>query len=181
MNDGLIPQRYAKALYKFALENGKSEVVYDEMKNVILSFEANKEFSKVLANPYVSKADKEKLLLAAAGNKREEAYDNFVKLILDNKRENFAYQSALAYRKLYRKDNNISQVEIITAVKLGDGEMGKIRSLVQESCKGKTLEFTYSVNPEIIGGFVVNVDSIKMDASISNEIEQLRLNLLSRN
>lgn len=66
MNDGLIPQRYAKALYKFALENGKSEVVYDEMKNVILSFEANKEFSKVLANPYVCKADKEKLLLAAA-------------------------------------------------------------------------------------------------------------------
>lgn len=181
MNEGLIPQRYAKALYKFALENGKSEIVYDEMKVVISSFESNPDLLKVLANPYVSNSDKAQLLLAAASDKREEAYENFVKLIIENKREGFAYYSALAYRKLYRKENNISQVEIVTASELGDKEIGKICSLVQESYKGRTLEFTYKINPEIIGGFIINVDSIRMDASISNEIEQLRLNLLSRN
>lgn len=181
MNDGLIPQRYAKALYKFAIENGKSEVVYEEMKVVVSSFEANPDLLKVLANPYVSKDDKGNLLLAAAGDKREEAYENFVKLILENKRERYAYHCALAYRQIYRKENNISQVEIVTAAKLGDDELNKICNLVQESYKGKTLEFTYTINPDIIGGFIINVDSIRMDASISNEIEQLRLNLLSRN
>ena len=181
MNDGLIPQRYAKALYKFAIENGKSEVVYEEMKVVVSSFEANPDLLKVLANPYVSKDDKGNLLLAAAGDKREEAYENFVKLILENKRERYAYHCALAYRQIYRKENNISQVEVVTAAKLGDDELNKICNLVQESYKGKTLEFTYTINPDIIGGFIINVDSIRMDASISNEIEQLRLNLLSRN
>ena len=181
MSDGLIPQRYAKALYKFAIENGKSEVVYEEMKVVVSSFEANPDLLKVLANPYVSKDDKGNLLLAAAGDKREEAYENFVKLILENKRERYAYHCALAYRQFYRKENNISQVEIVTAAKLGDDELNKICNLVQESYKGKTLEFTYTINPDIIGGFIINVDSIRMDASISNEIEQLRLNLLSRN
>ena len=181
MNDGLIPQRYAKALYKFAVENGKSEVVYEEMKVVVSSFEANPDLLKVLANPYVGKDDKGNLLLAAAGEKREEAYENFVKLILENKRECYAYHCALAYRQIYRKENNISQVEVVTAAKLGDGELNKICNLVQESYKGKTLEFTYTINPDIIGGFIINVDSIRMDASISNEIEQLRLNLLSRN
>jgi F-type H+-transporting ATPase subunit delta len=72
-------------------------------------------------------------------------------------------------------------VEVVTAAKLGDDELNKICNLVQESYKGKTLEFTYTINPDIIGGFIINVDSIRMDASISNEIEQLRLNLLSRN
>jgi F-type H+-transporting ATPase subunit delta len=181
MNDGLIPQRYAKALYKFAIENGKSEVVYEEMKVVVSSFEANPDLLKVLANPYVSKDDKGNLLLAAAGDKREEAYENFVKLILENKRECYAYHCALAYRQIYRKENNISQVEVVTAAKLGDDELNKICNLVQESYKGKTLEFTYTIKPDIIGGFIINVDSIRMDASISNEIEQLRLNLLSRN
>jgi F-type H+-transporting ATPase subunit delta len=181
MNDGLIPQRYAKALYKFAIENVKSEVVYEEMKVVVSSFEANPDLLKVLANPYVSKDDKGNLLLAAAGDKREEAYENFVKLILENKRECDAYHCALAYRQIYRKENNISQVEVVTAAKLGDDELNKICNLVQESYKGKTLEFTYTINPDIIGGFIINVDSIRMDASISNEIEQLRLNLLSRN
>lgn len=181
MNDGLIPQRYAKALYKFAIENGKSEVVYEEMKVVVSSFEANPDLLKVLANPYVSKDDKGNLLLAAAGDKREEAYENFVKLILENKRECYAYHCALAYRQIYRNENNISQVEVVTAAKLGDDELNKICNLVQESYKGKTLEFTYTINPDIIGGFIINVDSIRMDASISNEIEQLRLNLLSRN
>lgn len=181
MNDGLIPQRYAKALYKFAVENGKSEVVYDEMKGVISSFERNPELQKVMANPYVSNPDKEQLLLSAAGESKEETYESFVKLILDNKREEFAHHSALAYRRIFRKENNISQVEIVTATNLGEDELSKLRSLVQQSYVGKTLEFTYKVDSEIIGGFIINVDSIRMDASISNEIEQLRLNLLSRN
>ena len=158
MNDGLIPQRYAKALYKFAIENGKSEVVYEEMKVVVSSFEANPDLLKVLANPYVSKDDKGNLLLAAAGDKREEAYENFVKLILENKRECYAYHCALAYRQIYRKENNISQVEVVTAAKLGDDELNKICNLVQESYKGKTLEFTYTINPDIIGGFIINLD-----------------------
>ena len=46
---------------------------------------------------------------------------------------------------------------------------------------GKDIEFEYKIDNSIIGGFIINVDSIRMDASISNEIEQLRLNLLSRN
>ena len=46
---------------------------------------------------------------------------------------------------------------------------------------GKDIDFEYKIDNSIIGGFIINVDSIRMDASISNEIEQLRLNLLSRN
>lgn len=180
MNNGLIPFRYAKALYKYSLEKGNAEKVYNEMKTIVSSFEHNSELQKTLSNPYLSKDDKKELLLSAAGNEREDDYVGFVKLILESKREEYALQMALAYIDIYRKANNIAKVQIITAAELGKEEMDRLAELVQRSCKDTTLEFTYKVDPKIIGGFVVDVDSVRMDASISNEIEQLRLNLISK-
>ncbi len=56
--------------------------------------------------------------------------------------------------------------------------MKKIRELVKNAFKGSVLEFSESVNPDLIGGFVIDVDSVRMDASVSNELEQLRQTLL---
>ena len=179
MDNGLIPHRYAKALYKFALEHGSDARVYDEMKEVIASFQSDPRLAKVMANPYVGRKEKAEVLKAAAGDKVENDYLGFIKLILDKRREIYALQMALAYRDIYRKANRISQVKITTAVKLPDAEIKKLKDLVSNSFKGTTLEFSEAVNPDLIGGFVIDVDDSKMDASISNEIEQLRLNLLS--
>lgn len=179
MDNGLIPNRYAKALYKFALDHSSAEAVYEEMKNVITSFQENPRLSKVLANPFVGNSEKFELLKAAAGDKVEDGYLGFVKLILEKRREEYALQMALAYRDIFRKANKISQVRIITAVGLPDAEMKKLRTLVSNSFPDTKLEFTEQINPDIIGGFVIDVDDSRMDASIINEIEQLRLNLLS--
>lgn len=179
MDNGLIPNRYAKALYKFAMEHGTAQTVYDEMKNVITSFQENPRLAKVLANPFVGNAEKYDLLKAAAGDKVENDYLGFVKLILEKRREEYALQMALAYRDIFRKANRISQVRIITAVALPKAEMDKLRQLVADSFKNTRLEFSEQINPDIIGGFIIDVDDSRMDASISNEIEQLRLNLLT--
>lgn len=179
MDNGLIPHRYAKALYKFAMEHGTTQVVYEEMKNVITSFQGNSRLAKVLANPFVGNTEKYDLLKAAAGDKAENDFLGFIKLILDNRREEYALQMALAYRDIYRKENRISQVKITTAVPLPEAEMNKLRNMVASSFKDTELEFSEQINPDIIGGFIIDVDDSRMDASISNEIEQLRLNLLS--
>ena len=179
MDNGLIPHRYAKALYKFAMEHGTAEKVYEEMKQVIASFQENPRLSKVLANPFVGNSEKSELLKAAAGDKVENDFLGFIRLILDKRREEYMLQMALAYRDIYRKANKISQVKIFTAVRLPEAEMERLRQLVSNSFKDTKLEFSEHINPEIIGGFIIDVDDTRMDASISNELEQLRLNLLS--
>ena len=181
MISGLIPHRYAKALYKFALDNNTAADVYGEMKNVIESFRQNPGLSKVLSNPFVETSDKEKLLLTAAGKNPGDDYRRFVRLIVDHNREEFALLMAYAYRDIYRKENNISQVRITTAVKLGDEEMNKLRGVVENSFSNTTFEFSESIDPDLIGGFVIDVDSTRMDASLSNELEQLRQNLIRSN
>lgn len=179
MDNGLIPQRYAKALYKFASEREKTVEVYDLMKRVISSFETHAEIQKVLSNPFVRPADKEQLLLSAAGDGADDSYSRFVKLIINHKRESFAYGMMLAYRDIYRKEHDIMQVRITTASALPEGQMAELRKLVRESFKKSILEFSESVKPDLIGGFVIDVDSVRMDASISKELQQLRQTLLN--
>lgn len=181
MNEGLIPQRYAKALYKLALEKGNARQVYEEMKTVANSFAANPGLQKVLSNPYVKREDKKALLISAAGDTAEDDYRSFVELILDRKRAEYAHLMALAYCELYRKANRISRVKITTATKLDDAQMEKLRKVVEGAYPDSTLEFSYAVDPDLIGGFVIDVDDNRLDASISNEIEQLRLKLLRSN
>lgn len=181
MNEGLIPQRYAKALYKLAVERGNADKVYLEMKTVAESFAENPGLQKVLSNPYVKKEDKAKLLLSAAGDLVEDDYRSFVTLILNRKRADYAHLMALAFCDLYRKEHKIARVKIITATKLDEAMMKKLSDVVVKAYPGMTLEFSYQVNPDLIGGFVIDVDDQRLDASISNEIEQLRLKLLRSN
>lgn len=176
MISGLIPHRYALALYKFAGENDSQRKVYDVMHNVIEAFRGNSRLEKVLSNPYVDRADKRQLLLAAAGENPGDDYQRFVTLILDHNREEFAYLMALAYCDIFRNENKISQVKITTAVELPESEVDKLKGVVQRAFKGRTFEYKVIVDPSLIGGFVIDVDTTRMDASISNELEQLRQN-----
>ena len=178
MDNGLIPRRYAKALYKFALEKGESKRIYELSKRVVTAFGENPDLQKVLSNPFIPDADKEKLLITAAGGK-DDVFSKFVDLIISQKRVEFAYAMMLAYRDIYRKENHISQARITTAVKLDDKRMQKLRKLVEDAFKDSELEFSEAVDPALIGGFKIDVDSVRMDASLSNELEQLRQTLLS--
>ena len=181
MYDGLIPQRYAMALYKYAKDTKKTEEVYDLLKNVISSFESEPELQKVMANPFVSRDDKRRLLIAAAGDKADDDYKSFVNLILNHNREMFAHQMALAYRRIYRQENSISSVRIVTAANLSAEAEKRIDDLVRKSFPQRTLEIVHAVNPDLIGGFVIDVDNNRLDASISNELEQLRHDLITSN
>ena len=180
MDNGLIARRYAKALYKFALEHGSTAKVYEEMKEVIDVCSGNAELQKTLANPFVSNDDKAQLLKTLAGGNVENDYLGFVKLVLEMHREEYFLEMAYAYRDLYREENKISQVRITTAVDLPDSEIDKIHKMVESAFPERKLEYSARLNPDIIGGFIVDVDDARMDASISNELEQLRLNLISK-
>lgn len=181
MITGLIPQRYARALYKYALESDSTAAVYGEMKRVIGAYRENPQLGKVLANPFIAEEEKRRIMLAAAGPDTEECYDRFVSLVLEHNREDMFQLMSLAYRDEYRKANNISQVCITTAVTLSDDEMDRLRRLVADSYKDTKFEYTYKVDPAIIGGFVIDVDSTRLDASINGELEQLRQNLITGN
>ena len=80
MNDGLIPNRYAKALYKQAASQGQDAEVYGQMKSLEAAFAASRELKQVACNPFVQLDKKRTLLLAAAGAQPGGPLDKFISL-----------------------------------------------------------------------------------------------------
>lgn len=180
MNEGLIPSRYAKALYLFGREKAADKRLYIKMKTLCASFAAQPALQEVLGNPYISDADKIALLDTASGDTANDiVFNDFLKLLSQNHRLDLARGIANAYIALYRKEHRIYEVKVTTAAPMSDVEEKRLHDLVARHLDGGTMEYTSSVDPSLIGGFTVSVGNERIDASISNEFKQLRLNLIS--
>lgn len=179
MNDGLIPNRYAKALFKAAAEGNEQARIYDEMKQLLCAFHSVPALSATVNNPFIAVDEKEKVLLTASGAKAGSTVENFILLVIEKNRASFLRSMAMAYLKIYREAFGIASVEIVTAIELGDDEISGIMDVVKRQLGGKTMEQTVRVDADLIGGFTVNVDGMVLDASIKNELKKLRLKLLS--
>lgn len=188
MNQGLIPQRYARALYKVALERNCTERLYTIMKTLEQSFTDHSELSRVMENPFVSAAEKKSLLLTAtgidakastAGDKAIDTLVDFINLLDRNRRIDFMRGIALAYIDIYRKACNISTVTVTSAAPLQPQATSRLMEIIKARNPEGTIEYSERVDPNLIGGFTIAIDNQRLDASIKNELKQLRLKLLS--
>lgn len=181
MDQGLLPRRYAKALYKFADERHDTQAVYGFMENLDAAFDANPRLQQTIANPFVKTADKVALLTTAAGKNADSSATlaDFIKLLVENRRIDLAREIALAYMDTYRKANNIYKVSVISAAPLSQADNDRLKALVEKHLDGGTAQYENAVQPDLIGGFVINIDNERLDASVKHELEQLRLALLN--
>jgi len=179
MNDGLIPSRYAKALYKLANENGDCDETYEQLREFLTRNTAVDELKRVMLNPYISNEEKGRVMVLAAGAKPGSSLDKFIFLIIKNNRADFLRKIALSYVSLYREQHNIAKVEVATATQLPEKEIQDIIDIVRKQLGDATLEISTEIDPELIGGFTVRVGDMLLDASVKNELKKLRLKLLS--
>ncbi|MDE7410707.1 MAG: F0F1 ATP synthase subunit delta [Paramuribaculum sp.] len=181
MNEGLLPRRYAKALYEFACEKDCSQRVYTLMKTLVKSFSEMPSLGVTLSNPYVSNSDKVTLLNTAAGaTDTDSVFTDFLKLLEHNNRLGFCRDIAQAYIDLYRVKNHIFEVHVTSAAPFSSQEEQRLKSMIESHLHGGVMEYHHGINPDLIGGFTVSVGNERLDASVSNELNQLRLNLLSK-
>ena len=179
MNDGLIPRRYAKALYKLALENGDSKEIYEQLKLLSRRFTALDEVKRVLLNPYIPEEDKGRVMLQVVGAEPGSSLDKFIMLVIRNNRAEFLRKIALSYVNLYREEHDIAKVEITTATELPEEKINDIVAIVKKQMGDTKLEIEKVIDADLIGGFTVKVGDILLDASVKNELNKLRLKLLS--
>lgn len=182
MDKGLIPRRYAKALYEVGQERKDNEKLYSLMQTLAGAFAAEPSLAKTLDNPFVSVPDKTKLLTAAAGGDSAAAdatYCDFLKLLAENGRLDMAWDIARAFIDIYRERHNIFRVRITSAAPLGEQERKRLEDIVARHIGHGTMEYEYAVDPSLIGGFTVSVDSQLLDASVATKLRQLRQHLVS--
>lgn len=180
MNEGLIPRRYAKALFKVAVDRKCDQRIYGLMKNLDAAFAASPALRNAIANPFVDSADKIAAVKAAAqATDKDTTFDDFLKLLISNRRIDFCGAVAHAYVGLYREENRIRRVEVVSAATLDPAVEARIKKVIEDHLRGASMEFSTKVDPDLIGGFIVTIDNERLDASLRNRLKEIRLNLLN--
>lgn len=172
MDIGVISVRYARALLKASLDAGVEDKVYSDMQILARNYIALPELRKAVDNPMLSKELKEQLLVAAVGNNPCDITRSFLSLVLKEARESILQFMANSYVTLYRKQKNIISAKLITAVDVTKSIKDKMRHLVESKTNG-TVQFETSTNPELIGGFILEYDTYRMDASLKTKLNTI--------
>ena len=173
MELGVISVRYARALLKSAMEQKIDDKVYQDMQTLSKSYILVPELRFTIDYPMLDNAKKESLLITATGGSGISSLTKrFIAMVLAGGRESALQLMAASYITLYRKQKNITRGKLITAVAVTPEIERKMRQRVESRTQG-TVEFQTEVNPEIIGGFILEYDTYRMDASIQNQLRQI--------
>lgn len=185
MDQGLIPRRYAKALYEVGAERKDNDRLYTLMQRLVEAYAMEPSLAGTLANPFVTDADKTSLLRDAVYGSNsmpsDDTYMDFIKLLEQNGRVDMARDIAYSFIDLYRKEHSIYRVVVASAAPMGEAEKKRLDAIISSHVGNGTLEYEYTVDPKLIGGFTVTINSERLDASISNELKRLRLSLIRNN
>ena len=172
MDIGVISVRYARALLKSATDAKIEDAVYAEMQTLVKSYIEVPQLRFTIDNPMLSKDKKEMLLLTAVGEKLSSLTKTFIQLVLKEDRESVMQFSANSYVTLYRQQKNIIRGRLITAAAVSAATEQKMRQMVKSKTNG-TVEFETEVNPDIIGGFILEYDTYRMDASVKAQLNSI--------
>lgn len=172
MDIGVISVRYARALLKSALESKLEDQVYQEMQTLSKSYLDVPELRLTIDNPMLSKDKKKQVLITALGPKPTALSQRFIGLVLQEDRESTLQFMAASYITLYRKQKNIIRGKLTTATAMTPETEDKMRQMVEKKTQG-TVEFMTEVNPDIIGGFILEYDTYRMDASVKTKLNTI--------
>ncbi|MBP5257635.1 MAG: F0F1 ATP synthase subunit delta [Prevotella sp.] len=172
MNTGVISVRYARALLKSATDAGLDEQVYGDMQTLAVSYVKVPELRFAIDNPMLAKDKKEVLLQTACGAKPTKLTKQFLTLVLEQGRETVLQFMANSYITLYRQQKNIISGRLITAARVSDVTEQKMRNMVESKTKG-TVEFQTEVDADLIGGFILEYDTYRMDASVKRKLQTI--------
>ena len=178
MDIGVISVRYARALLKSATDAKIEQQVYAEMQLIAKSYIEVPQLRATIDNPMLSKDKKLALLLTAAGREPSDLMKAFISLVLKEDRESVMQFIANSYVTLYRQQKNVIRGRLITAAAVSPETEQKMRQMVESKTNG-TVEFESQVNPDIIGGFILEYDTYRMDASVKTKLNSI-LNTLKK-
>ncbi len=178
MKGSRVASRYAAALLELSIEQNTVEVIRKDMDQLLSICKNSRDFLAMLKSPVINPHKKNDLYERIFGASMHKLSLAFMKLITKNAREKFLPEIATSFVSQHKTYKNIVEVYVTSATTLDTGAKEKILAKVRQSIKG-TLEVYEEVDEKLIGGFVVRIDDMQIDASIRNQLKNLNQILLN--
>lgn len=169
-----IASRYAKSLIDLAVEQNKLERVLEDV-NSFREVLKNREFKLLTKSPIVSTSKKQDIFKALFEGKYDELTMAFLNILLTKGRESYLPDIAVEFLSQYKKLKHISTVKLTTAAPLSDEALASIKGkLLDSTVTDDQVEITVEVDPELIGGFIIEFEDNIYDASVANKLDELK-------
>lgn len=168
-----ISYRYAKALFDLAKEKDLVEQVYSDMLSLKNLINSSKDFLHLLESPVISHQKKLGIFRQVFHEKFNTVSYLFLEIILKKRRENIAGDIAFQYVEIYKNFKNIKTVELKTALPAEEKLKNKLKQMLSKQLDAE-IEMVETIQPSLLGGFVVLYNNKQFDASIRKNINKLK-------
>ena len=166
MNKGIVSGRYAKALFMHAEKHGKEFDVYRETQWLLQCMALYPQIKRILTNPIVPASKKLEMLERLYISPLSEQLHDFLRLVLENKREDLLQTMCFVYKENYREAKQILNVDLVTATEVAEETKTGLTEKM-EKLTNKNILLTTTVDPDILGGYVLYWDTYRWDASVA--------------
>jgi ATP synthase F1 delta subunit len=172
-----VAHAYANALFEVAKEKGKLDAIREELGQFADAIDGDRDLQVFFFSPYFSSTEKiEGAKRALVGADPE--FVNFLELLIEKQRMTEIFRIRLQFEELWKQENRRIDVTVTSAVDLDPAVVGKIGEEI-ESQTGQKVDLASTVDPDILGGVVLQVGNMVLDASIRNRLEKLRKSVAS--
>ena len=166
---------YARALYEAAKDAGRIEAVREELGDFVQAQRDVPELRELLRNPQLDQRVKASALGELLGGD-EALVRNFLLLLAEKNRAGEIEEIARDFERLVAGEEGILDVQLTTAVELSDQEAHEVIEQI-EKASGRKVVATRNVDPDLIGGLVLQAGSLRLDASVRGRLNRLRRDL----
>jgi F-type H+-transporting ATPase subunit delta len=178
MQNPRLAIRYAKSLLDLAIEQNSVEDTLNDVQLLHAICSQSSEFVNMLRSPIIHADKKQAILDAIIGSKIHTLTQAFIRLLVNKGREANLPEIATAFITRYKELNNIKIAKLTTAVPFNDTLKEAIRAKLLKNMPGMQIELKEEINPDVIGGFVLQVDDKLFDASIRRDLSDIKAQFL---
>jgi F-type H+-transporting ATPase subunit delta len=167
---------YAEALFGAAKQAGRLAQVHEALADFAAAAASSPELNAVLRNPQLESSAKASILADLAGDE-EPLFTHFLQLVAEKGRAGELEEIAQEFERLVAREERRLTVELTTARELTDAEADAILKQIEQAA-GRAVEATRKVDPDLVGGIVLQAGSLRVDASVRGRLERLRQELV---
>ncbi len=167
-----IAQVYARALFEVAVEHDSLDEIREQVDEFADALNENRQLASFFFSPYFS-AEEKKDGLARAVIDANPAFANFLQALIERHRMPAIFRIRTEFISLWDEANRLLPVHITTAVELDSETVQDLSKRIGDQVDRK-IEMSTAVDPDILGGVMLRVGNVILDASIKNRLEQLR-------
>jgi F-type H+-transporting ATPase subunit delta len=163
---------YAEALFEVGRDKGKLDALQQQLAQVADAVDSNRELQVFFFSPYLSSAEKQEGIERAITGAEPELI-NFLELLVDKQRMTEIFRIRREFEELWKQENRRIDVTVTSAVELDPAVVEKIGQEVERQT-GDEVDLSSKVDGDILGGIVLQVGNMVLDASIRSRLEKLR-------